>query len=132
MFALSSCLLAQIDFNLYGMGQLRLGNALFRHPLPEGPHLRQGWADSPNLHLSEGAPCMPCQRAYINGCAPVLQNLNRLWEWQGFKDNHEPIHPEKPILFRHADTLFHALPRFPHPASTSCLSCHMMATVHCT
>ena len=45
---------AQIDFNLYGMGQLRLGNALFRHPVPEGPHLRHGWADSPNLHLPEG------------------------------------------------------------------------------
>ena len=47
-------LAVQIDFNLFGMGQLRLGNALFRHPLPEGPHLRQGWAESPNLYISEG------------------------------------------------------------------------------
>lgn len=53
--ALMMCALpAQIDFNLYGMGQLRLGNALFRHPIPEGPHLRHGWADSPNLYVPEG------------------------------------------------------------------------------
>ena len=94
MFALNSCLLAQIDFNLYGMGQLRLGNALFRHPLPEGPHLRQGWADSPNLHLSEGTPCMPCQSAYINGCAPVLQILSRLWQRQGLEVTMRPYTPK--------------------------------------
>ena len=52
----------QIDFNLYGMGQLRLGNALFRHPLPDGPHLRQGWAESPNLYLSEGKCALSSQQ----------------------------------------------------------------------
>ena len=34
----------QIDLNLYGMGLLRLGKALFRHPVPEAQHSRQGWA----------------------------------------------------------------------------------------
>ena len=46
----------QIDFNLYGMGLLRLGNVLFRHPVPEGQHIRQGWAESPVLAPPEGTP----------------------------------------------------------------------------
>ena len=36
------------------MGLLRLGNVLFRHPVPEGQHVRQGWADSPALVPPEG------------------------------------------------------------------------------
>ncbi len=35
----------KIDFNLYGMGWMRLGKVLFRHPLPEAHHReRLGWA----------------------------------------------------------------------------------------
>ena len=45
----------QIDFNLYGMGLLRLCNVLFRHPVPEAQHTRQGWAESPALVPPEGA-----------------------------------------------------------------------------
>lgn len=44
----------QIDFNLYGMGLLRLCNVLFRHPVPEARHTRQGWADTPALVPPEG------------------------------------------------------------------------------
>ena len=44
----------QIDFNLYGMGLLRLGNVLFRHPVPQGQHIRHGWAETPVLAVSDG------------------------------------------------------------------------------
>ena len=46
----------QIDFNLYGMGLLRLGHVLFRHPVPTAQHTRLGWAESPVLVVSEGGP----------------------------------------------------------------------------
>ena len=44
----------QIDFNLYGIGLLRLGNVLFRHPVPTGQHIRPGWAETPVLAVTDG------------------------------------------------------------------------------
>lgn len=51
----------QIDFNLYGMGLLRLGHVLFRHPVPTAQHTRHGWADSPVLAIPEGKPVLMLQ-----------------------------------------------------------------------
>lgn len=49
---LNACM--QIDFNLYGMGLLRLGHVLFRHPVPAGQHIRHGWSETPVLAVSDG------------------------------------------------------------------------------
>ena len=43
------------------MGLLRLGNVLFRHPVPEAQHVRQGWAESPALVPPEGIISNPLQ-----------------------------------------------------------------------
>ncbi len=52
--ACDCCMCMQIDFNLYGMGLLRLGHVLFRHPVPTAQHTRHGWAESPVLAVPEG------------------------------------------------------------------------------
>lgn len=54
----------QIDFNLYGMGLLRLGHVLFRHPVPTAQHTRHGWADSPVLAIPEGKPTLMLQSVF--------------------------------------------------------------------
>jgi hypothetical protein len=48
---------AQIDFNLLGMGHLKLQRALFREPLPDtAPLLSPGWGDDalPAVQVSSG------------------------------------------------------------------------------
>ena len=66
----------EIDFNLYGMGLLRLGNVLFRHAVPEAQHVRQGWADSPALvPLEEGIFSTALQVYSATCCSSSLPSL---------------------------------------------------------
>ena len=57
------------------MGLLRLGNVLFRHPVPEAQHVRQGWAESPALVPPEGIVSNTLQKCSATRCCSSLPPL---------------------------------------------------------
>lgn len=47
----------QIDFNLFGMGHLRMEDVYFRHPIPEAQAAkRRGWREAESLVCHEIGP----------------------------------------------------------------------------
>ncbi|DBA81937.1 hypothetical protein WJX77_000726 [Trebouxia sp. C0004] len=78
----------KIDFNLYGMGLLRLGHVLFRHPVPTAAHSRHGWAETPVLAVPEGvsSPASHSHHGQSNrqshltpGSAATHSQASRMW-----------------------------------------------------